>query len=468
MKLKFIGAAESVTGSKHLLITKKGRQVLLDCGLYQGMGEETDELNRHLGLDPAKIDAVLLSHGHIDHCGNLPRLVKQGFSGKIYCTQATMDVCGVLLLDSAHIHESDAKFVNKKRKKRGEPEIKPIYTVHDAEKCLRQFKGIPYDTDFQLNDEISFYFSGNGHIIGSAAINITATEEGVETKLAFTGDVGRYDDPLLKPPAVFQRADFIICESTYGDRLHEQQVDAEALLLEIVRYTCIEKKGKLIVPAFSMGRTQEIVFILDKLKNENRLPEIKVFVDSPLSAKATTIVRSHPEGFNDELKAYVKKDPDPFGFANLKYIQSTEESQALNDLREPCVIISASGMADAGRVKHHLRYNISDVRNTVLITGYCAPGTLGAKLMNGDKQVRIFGDLFEVNAEVRSILALSAHADYGELIRYLSCQDKKEIKSIFLVHGEPGSKKVFREKLLAEGYKNVVIPKRGESYELIP
>ncbi len=466
MKVKFIGAAEAVTGSRHLLITEKGKQILLDCGLYQGMGEDTDELNRNIGLDPAKLDAVILSHGHIDHSGNLPGLVNQGFRGKIYCTPGTYDVCSALLLDSAHIHESDIRFINKQKRKKGKEEIEPMYTVEDAEKCLAQFEPIPYDTDHKLNDEISFYLTGNGHIIGSAAININANENGKYTKLTFTGDIGRYADPLLKAPSVFQQADFILCEATYGDRLHAPQVDAEGKLLEIVKKTCVDKKGKLIIPAFSMGRTQEIVFILDKLKNENKLPEIPIFVDSPLSAKSTAIVRSHPEGFNEKLTAYIKKDPDPFGFPNLKYVEDKKDSQALNNYDGPCVIISASGMADAGRIKHHLRYNITDPANTVLITGYCAPRTLGAKLKNGDKQVRIFGDLFDVRADVESILSLSAHADYGEIIRYLSCQNAKKVKTIFLVHGEPETKVAFREKLLAEGYPKVVIPKRGEMYPL--
>jgi len=466
MKVKFVGAAEGVTGSRHLLITEKGLQVLLDCGLYQGMGEETDELNRNIGVNPAELDAVILSHGHIDHAGNLPGLVSQGFTGKIYCTPGTFDVCTALLLDSAYIHESDIRFINKQKRRKGKPEIEPMYTVEDTERCLRQFEPVPYDTDFKLNDELSFYLSGNGHIIGSAAINISANEDGNYTKLTFTGDIGRYADPLLKAPSVFQQADFIICESTYGDRLHEAPDNAEGKLLDIVKRTCIDKKGKLVIPAFSMGRTQEIVFILDKLKNENKLPEIPIFVDSPLSAKATVIVRSHPEGFNEKLTAYIKKDPDPFGFPNLKYIQDKKDSQALNNFEGPCVIISASGMADAGRVKHHLRTTISDPANTVLITGYCAPRTLGAKLVNGEKQVRIFGDLFDVNANVESILSLSAHADYAEMIRYLACQNASRVKTIFLVHGEPEVKEAFREKLLAEGYPKVVIPKRGETYPL--
>lgn len=466
MKIKFIGATESVTGSKHLLLTEKGRQILLDCGLYQGMGKATDELNRHLGLNPSNIEAVILSHGHIDHCGNLPNLVKQGFNGKIYCTPATFDVCSILLLDSANIHESDVNFINKRRKKKGEPPIKPLYTVHDAEKCLKHFKAIPYNTNFHLNDELAFEFSENGHIIGSAAVNITANESGRITRLTFTGDIGRYSDPLLKPPGTFPQADYIICESTYGNRLHDKPGDSESKLLEILRSTCVGNRGKLIIPAFSLGRTQEILYLFDKLKNKGVLPEVNIYVDSPLSAKATEIVRKHPESFNEELKAYLEKDSNPFGFDTLKYIQDVEESKALNELHEPCVIISASGMADAGRVKHHIANAIGSTRNTILLTGYCAPNTLGAKLMQGNKQVHIFGDFYDVKARVESILSLSAHADHSEIIRFLSCQDKNKVKKIFLVHGDTDAKVSLKEKLLAERYMDVSIPVKGESYNL--
>ncbi len=466
MKLKFIGAAEGVTGSKHLVITEKGRQVLLDCGLYQGMGSETDELNRQLGVDPSKIEAVLLSHGHIDHCGNLPNLVKQGFSGKIYCTPATYDVCSILLIDSAHIHEGDVRFINRKRVRNGQKEIKPLYTVHEAERCLKHFKPIPFETDFFLNDELSFRFSENGHIIGSSAIHVAASENDRTTRLTFTGDIGRYSDPLLKAPATFPQSDYIISESTYGDRLHEPVSDSESKLLEVILSTCVERRGKVIIPAFSLGRTQEVLYMLDRLKNKGLLPDIKLYVDSPLSSKATEIVRKHPESFNAELSAYIKKDPDPFGFSNLSYIEDTEESKALNNLKEPCVIISASGMADAGRVKHHIANAVGNPKNTILLTGYCAPHTLGARLMNGEERVHIFGEFFEVKAKVESILSLSAHADYSEIIRYLSCQEKTKVKKIFLVHGEPEAKVHLKEQLTANGFQDISIPLKGESFEL--
>ncbi|MEI6020005.1 MAG: MBL fold metallo-hydrolase [Bacteroidota bacterium] len=466
MKVKFIGATESVTGSKHLIITNKGKQILLDCGLYQGMGKETDVLNRELGLEPGDIEAVILSHAHIDHSGNLPLLVKEGFNGKIYCTEATFDVCEILLMDSAHIHESDVRFINKRRDKNNLPPIKPLYTTKDAERCLKRFKPLPFNTEFFLNDEISFQFSEVGHITGAAAINITSHEAETQTKLCFTGDVGRYTDLLLKAPQAFPQADYIICESTYGDRLHDRSEDAEKKLLEVVNRTCVVKKGKLIIPAFSLGRTQEIVYALDKFKNQGLLPEIKIFVDSPLSTNATNIVRKHTECFNENLREYIKNDPDPFGFNNLKYIQDASESKALNDLKEPCIIISASGMCDAGRVKHHLRYSIEDERNTVLMVGYCSPSTLGAKLTSGQKQVRIFGDFFDVKADIEVIHSYSAHADYEELMRFLSCQNKSKIKSMFLVHGEDDSKKAFKATLQKNDYHNVIIPGAGDVFDL--
>ena len=466
MKVKFIGATETVTGSKHLLITENGKQILLDCGLYQGMGKETDGMNRELDLDAEKIEAVILSHAHIDHSGNLPSLVKQGFKGKIYCTEATFDVCEILLLDSAHIHENDIRFINKRRAKKNMEPVKPLYTVKDAEHCLKHFKPIPFNADFSITTEISLRFSEVGHITGAAAVNITATENNKTTRLTFSGDVGRYTDMLLKAPQPFPQADYIICESTYGDRLHEPNKDSESKLLNIVLNTCIEKKGKLIIPAFSLGRTQEIVFALDKLKNKGLLPDIKTYVDSPLSTSATDIVRKHSECFNEELREYIKTDPDPFGFNHLKYIQESAVSKGLNASKEPSIIISASGMCDAGRVKHHLMHCISDQKNTILMVGYCSPNTLGARLLRGEKSVHIYGDIFEVKAEIESIHSYSAHADYSELIRFLSCQDKNKVKNIFLVHGETEAKVAFKEKLLAEAYKHVSIPVKTEQYYL--
>lgn len=466
MKVKFNGATETVTGSKHLIITEKGRQILLDCGLYQGMGKQTTELNEHLGLNPAEIDAVILSHAHIDHSGNLPYLYKQGFRGKIFCTPATAEVANILLQDSAHIQEGDVRHVNKIRVAKGKKPFKPHYTAKDATETVKLFEEVDYHTDYRINDEISFRYTDAGHILGSAAVHVTATENGKTTHLTFTGDIGRYTDLLLKDPEPFPQADYIISESTYGDKLHEKDASAEMHLLNVVRHTCVEKKGKLIIPAFSLGRTQEIVFVLDKLKNAGMLPNIKVFIDSPLSISATNITRKYVRSLNNNLQEYIKKDPDPFGFNGLIYINTKEDSMRLNDYNAPCIIISASGMMDAGRVKHHIAHNISDPRNTILAVGYCTPGSLGGKLVAGEKQVTIYGEEHEVLAEVDSIASYSAHGDYEEMLRFLSCQDKSKVKKVFLVHGDPDVKLVWREKLLASGFADVEIPMKGESFQL--
>jgi metallo-beta-lactamase family protein len=467
MQVKFIGATETVTGSKHLITTDKGFNVLLDCGLYQGMGKETDFLNRHLGLNPSEIDVLILSHAHIDHSGNIPYLVSQGFLGSIYCTPQTLEVVEVLLKDSAKIHEYDIEYVNKKREQRGEDPLEPLYTSKDVDRCLKHFKTVPYHADFHLNEEVSFNFTDAGHILGSACINLTLKHQDHKiTHLTFTGDVGKYNDMLLKDPECFPQADYIICESTYGDRLHELDIDAELHLLNVVRKTCIEKKGKLIIPAFSLGRTQEIVYILDKLKNKKLLPNIKVYVDSPLSTNITDIMRENVDCFNQRLQEYIKTDADPFGFSNLKYIREKEESIALNTSEEPCIIISASGMMDAGRIKHHLANNISDSKNTILVVGYCTPNSLGGKIKSGEKEVKIFGKFYNVNAEVEVIDSYSAHADYAELIKFLSCQDKSKIKKIFLVHGDLDAKVSFKEKLMDEGYKEIIIPNKTEIFTL--
>jgi metallo-beta-lactamase family protein len=466
MKIKFLGATESVTGSKHLLITENKRQYLLDCGLFQGMGRDTEEYNRKLDLNPSAIEAVILSHAHIDHSGNLPGLYKQGFRGKIYCTPATQDVCRVLLMDSAHIQESDIRFLNKRRKKKGLPLLKPLYTIEDAEECIKLFKSIPYQTDFRLSDEVAFRFTESGHIIGAASVHVTAIENGKTTKITYTGDVGRYNDAILRSPSEFDQADYIICESTYGDKLHDSYEDADEKLLQIINETCIKKGGKLIIPAFSLGRTQEVLYAIDKLKGKNLIPDVKVFVDSPLSSKVTEIVNKNRGSFNEKMQKYMEADSDPFGFAYTRFIEDVANSKTLNKIDEPCVIISASGMADAGRVKHHISHTISNAKNTILMIGYCAPGTLGARLINGEKQVRIFGEEHQVNAEIASLLAFSAHADANDLLRFLSCQDKSKLKAIFLVHGEEKTKQVFRGKLIEQNYRKIIVPAKGLVFNL--
>jgi metallo-beta-lactamase family protein len=467
MQIQFFGATETVTGSKYILTTTKGVQVLLDCGLYQGLGKETGDLNTHFGFDPEKIDVVVLSHAHIDHSGNLPLLVKQGFAGSIYCTPATLEICEVLLLDSAHIQENDIMYVNKRRAKEGLAPLKPNYTVKDVEKCLRHFKTIPYNAEFHLNDEVSLKYTDAGHILGSAVVNLKLTDGTKTMSLTFSGDVGRYNDLLMGDPQPFPQADYILCESTYGSKLHDRVEDAQLKLLNCVKHTCIEKKGKLIIPAFSLGRTQEIVYALDKMKNAGLLPPVKVFVDSPLSKSATDIMRKYSGSLNKQVLEHLKSDSDPFGFDGLTYVTDKEESKRLNESKEPCIIISASGMMDAGRVKHHLKHTLPYQKNTLLIVGYCPPNSLGGRLLNGSKMVKIFGNDIPVNAEMEVISSYSAHADYEELLKFLSCQNKEKVKTIFLVHGEDDSKTGFKKTLMANGFPQVIIPRKAESFNLI-
>lgn len=468
MEIKFLGATETVTGSKHLLITTNGKKILLDCGLYQGMGKETDELNRFLKINPLEIESVVLSHAHIDHSGNLPLLVKEGFKGKIYCTEATEAVCKILLLDSAHIHENDVVYVNKRRKKQGLQPFKPLYTVKDAERCLRHFYKVPFDADIMLNDEVKLRFTDAGHILGSAITNLTLLEDSKENiHLTYTGDIGRYDDMLLKDPEIFPQADYIICESTYGNKLHEKRIDAAEALLQFVKRICIEKKGKLVIPAFSLGRTQEIVYTLNNLFNKGRLPKIKIYVDSPLSVSATNVMYEFRKSLNEDVQKIMEKDPDPFGFETLTYITEVEDSKAINENKEPCIIISSSGMMDAGRVKHHLMQCLPNENNGVLVVGYCSPNSLGGKLLRGDKEVKIFGELTKVSAEIQLISSYSAHADYEEMLRFLECQKKEKIKKMFLVHGEDEAKIEWKKTLEANGYENIIIPSKGEVIKLI-
>lgn len=464
MEIKFLGAARNVTGSKHLVTTNTGKKILLDCGFFQNRGSDNDRLNRNFAFNPAEIDYLILSHAHIDHSGNVPNLVKQGFKGTIFTTSATIDLCEVMLTDSAFIQESDTKYLNKRRKQKGRELLEPIYDTKDVAETMKHFKRVAVNKMFTIDDEVSFLFTDAGHILGSVSVHLYVKENDKTKQLTFSGDIGRYNDLILKAPATFPQADFIICESTYGDRLHEQHEDARQKLLNVVTQTCCEKKGKLIIPAFSLGRTQEIIYTLDRFKTENKLPPIKVFVDSPLAIEATAIMRKHSEFFNTDVINYMHIDPDPFGFTNLTYVRKAEDSKKLNDLNEPCIIISASGMIEAGRVKHHVKNNVGDARNTILIVGYCTPGSIGGKLRDGEKKVKIFGDEYEVKANIEVISSFSAHADYQEIIQYLSCQDKQKLKKLFLVHGEYPVQQVFRQTLLKTGFTEVEIPEEGQVF----
>lgn len=466
MKITFHGAARTVTGSKHLITLKNGNKILLDCGLFQGMGKETFELNSNLGFDAAAVDVMILSHAHIDHSGLIPKLVKEGFTGQIFCTPATNELANILLEDSAVIQRDDNRYINKKRERQGLPLYEPLYDIEDATRAAKFFVKQDYHQWFKVIDGVEAMFTDAGHIIGSACVHLKIIEDGETTALTFSGDVGRYKDIILKSPEAFPQADYIILESTYGNSLHDDVINSTDALFNWIQKTIVEKKGKLIIPAFSVGRTQEILFTLNQLSLENRLPKVKVFVDSPLSSEATQVVKSYPEYFNNRVKKLLETDIDPFDFPGLIFTENANESKAINELKQSCIIISASGMADAGRIKHHIKNNIGDARNTILLVGYCEPNSLGGKLMNGIKEVRIFSEFYDVVAEVGSMRSMSAHGDYDDLCQFLSCQNKAVVKEIFLVHGEEEVQFDFQNRLNKKGYNHVSIPKLHETFQL--
>ncbi|MDB5030120.1 MBL fold metallo-hydrolase [Mucilaginibacter sp.] len=458
MDITFHGAARNVTGSKHLLRLQDGTGILLDCGMFQGLGENTDNMNGHFGFNPKKLNYMILSHAHIDHCGLIPRLVAEGFDGPIFCTSATMDLTRILLLDSARIQMNDVAYSNKHRAKNGLPLLEPLYNEDQAMEALRLFKIVEYHEEYAITPNVKFHFSDAGHLLGSCAVHLVVQENGKETRITFSGDVGQYGDLLLKSPQRFPQDDYILLESTYGDSLHKELEPIEDALLEVIKQTCLIKKGKVIIPAFSVGRTQELLYALNSLELKGVLPELPYYVDSPLSDKATQILKDHPEVYNRDVKAVLAIDIDPFAFKGLRFIQSTEESIALNDDPRPCVIISSSGMAEGGRVKHHIKNNIHTEKTTILIVGYCEPNSLGGHLLHGDHEVWIFGEKYEVKAEVRSIKSMSAHGDYEDLLHFLKCQDPKKVKKIFLVHGEYEVQQHFAKTLNEHGFLNVEIP----------
>jgi metallo-beta-lactamase family protein len=464
MKIAFHGAARTVTGSKHLLTLSNGKKILLDCGMFQGLGKETDMLNRTFGFESQQVDMMILSHAHIDHSGLIPKLVKEGFSGTIFCTPATKELTTVLLLDSAEIQEDEVKYTNKHRAADGLPYLKPLYTKEDAQNCFGHFQEMEYGKWFDVMEGVQAMFSDAGHIIGSACVNVKVTEEGKDTHITFSGDVGRYRDAILKSPETFPQADYILLESTYGNSLHDENITTPDLLLRWVEKACLQKKGKLIMPAFSVGRTQELLYSLNQLEVENRLPDLDYYVDSPLSIEATEVVKKYPQYFNKTIQQLMQTDHDPFTFKGLKYVKSVEQSKMLNFQNGPMVIISASGMGDAGRVKHHISNNIENSRNTILLTGYCEPHSLGGRLMAGAKEVNIFGLEHQVNAEVGAIRSMSAHGDYNDLSQWLACQDQQQVKKLFLVHGEYQVQQDFQQRLIKKGYRDVEIP--SQHYEI--
>lgn len=460
MKIAFHGAARTVTGSKHLLTLKNGKKILLDCGMFQGLGRETDMLNREFGFDPKEVDVMILSHAHIDHSGLIPKLVSGGFTGRIYCTPATKDLTAVLLEDSAEIQEDDIRYVNKRRAAQGLPYLQPLYTVEEAKRSITHLVEKNYNEWFEVEEGVNAMYTDAGHIIGSACVHVVIKENGKETRITFSGDVGRYRDAILKSPDNFPQSDYIILESTYGNSLHENAETTPDMLLRWIEKACVQKKGKLIMPAFSVGRTQEILYALNQLELENRLPDLDYYVDSPLSVKATEIVKRYPSYFNKTIQRIMQTDKDPFGFKGLRYIQTIDQSKQLNFTNGPLVIISASGMAEGGRVKHHISNNIENSRNTILFTGYCEPRSLGGRLMDGEKEVGIFGVKHEVHAEIGGIRSMSAHGDYEDLSQWLSCQDPKQVKRLFLVHGEYNVQVDFKQRLIKKGFADVEIPER--------
>lgn len=472
MKIKFCGAAQEVTGSAHLLTLDDGYKILLDCGLYQGSGDRGQagadnpltNFNEKWLFDPKEIDCLILSHAHIDHSGRIPKLVRDGFRGKIYTTHATRDLCAIMLLDSARIQEYDAERQNR-YKRDDEPEEAPLYQVEDVQGAMRQFASYNYEQWFHIHKDVRVLFRDAGHILGSSTVTLEINQGGRKVLFGFTGDIGRPNRPILDDPQRMPEVDYLICESTYGDREHDSAPSEVDKFIEVIRHTCVEKKGKVIIPAFSIGRTQEIVYMLDKLEHAGKLPHVPVYVDSPLAVNATEVFLKHPECFDSELHRYMTEDENPFGFNNLYYIRRSEGSKRLNKMRKPCIIISASGMMNAGRVKHHLFNNIENKRNTFLIVGYCAPNTPGGKLRDGAKSLYVMGQNKQVLADIVMMDSFSAHGDRSEMLDMLGNQ-KKSLKKMWLVHGTIDRQEKWREYLQSNGFASVGIPELGDEETL--
>jgi metallo-beta-lactamase family protein len=457
MKLSFWGAAGVVTGSMHQL-SVDGKEYLLDCGMYQGRRKEAEKQNRQFPFPANSIEAVILSHAHIDHSGNLPLLVKNGFHNPIYATSATADLCGAMLRDTGKILEQDARFLNKRRRE-GEPLTEPLFTIADAEKTLPLFTTVPYYKPTNVAPGLKYTAYDAGHMLGSSSLLI----EGNGVRLCFSGDVGRPGLPIIRDPDTMPPADYLIMESTYGDRLHEDEQTVIGKLCDVVNRT-VDRGGRVIVPAFAVGRVQQLVLLLHQLSNEGRIPKVLMFVDSPLAVDVTKVFREHSECFDEETKAYLKEG-DPFGFGQLRYVRETEESKKLNSLSGPFVVISPSGMCEAGRVLHHLANNIEDERNTVLITGYQAEHTLGRKMLQGLDRVNILGNSYQLRAKVESLQALSGHADRDELLAWMK-PIVPTLKKVFLVHGEDDQPQKLAETIQRVYHVETVVAQRGTSFEL--
>ncbi|NWG17772.1 MAG: MBL fold metallo-hydrolase [Chloroflexi bacterium] len=468
MRLTFYGAAQTVTGSQHM-IEVNGKRILLDCGLYQGRRAESHDRNRRLPFDPQSVDVMILSHAHIDHSGNIPNLVKNGFSGDIICTHATRDLCAVMLLDSGHIQEKDVEYVNKKNRKRGKPLVEPIYTQVDAEASLDSLVSQNYSRQRQVLPGVYLTFLDAGHMLGSAIVilDIEDHEAHRDVRLVFSGDLGRVGIPIIRDPQTVDSADLLIMESTYGDRLHPPYPDAEQELERIVVET-YQRGGKVIVPAFAVGRTQQLVYTLHKLANQGDIPRLPIFVDSPLAVNTTDVFRTHPECFDAETRQFILDlggQADPFGFQDITYTRSVEESKRLNFLRQPAIIISASGMAETGRILHHLKNNIENPNNTVLISGWQAPDTLGRRLVEKQTEVRIFGEPYTRRAQVEVLSGFSGHADRDELLAWVGAFQRKPQRT-FLVHGELEAATALAGGLKERYGMAVFIPEWKQSFEV--
>ena len=473
MKITFLGATRTVTGS-NFLVEGAGKKFLVDCGMWQGKAEQEMENDQEFEFNPTDIDFVLLTHAHIDHSGRIPKLYKEGFKNKVYAHKATCDLCALMLPDSGHIQETEAEWKNKKRMRKGEKPVPPIYTAEEAAKCLEIFEAVQYDKIIEITPEIHVRFNDAGHMLGSSIIEVWVKEEGKETKTVFTGDLGNNDIPLLSPLTMIEDTDYLVMESTYGSRLHVKNEQKAEIFLNVVSET-LDNGGTVVIPSFAVGRTQEILYELNKLKEEKDDEEFRrkykilmkapVYVDSPLAISATEVFSDNMDLFDEETKAEMEKGDNPLEFPGLQFTKTAEESKALNEDPRPSIIISASGMCEVGRIKHHLKHNLWNPKSTILFVGYQAPGTLGYNIVKGAKTVKIFGEEIAVNARIEYIEGYSGHADQELLMNFIYSFIKKP-KHIFLVHGEPESQDILRDKIEGETEIGVTIPRFGETYEL--
>ncbi len=462
MEIQFCGAAKSVTGSQHLL-TIGGKKLLLDCGLFQGRRQETFDRNKTLPFDPNSIDAMILSHAHIDHSGNIPNLVRNGFRKTIFCTKPSVDLCTVMLQDSAHIQEKDAEYMNYRQRKKNLPPREPIYTVADAQASLKNFVGLDYGVGFEPIPNVKATFYNAGHMFGSAMLLLEITENGKRFRFGFTGDLGRKNLPIINDPDQITGLDIFISESTYGNKLHDPVKEIQGDLVKVITET-VNKHGKIVIPAFSVERTQEIVYHLNKLHDQQLIPTMPVFVDSPLAVNVTTVFEKYPDYYDAEAQYLLSRTDNPFAFSGLKYITKADDSKKLNTFKEPCIIISASGMCEAGRILHHLRYNIENPNNTILIVGFMAEHTLGRKLVDKEEKIKIFGDEYELRANVVKLNSFSGHADKNDLMNFAVQVGTQA--DVFLVHGEEPQSQPFATALRSAGFKDVTVPERLEKFKV--